>query len=41
MKNKELADRLDDISDVEKVCNRYKRLTNTFPKKLYSLEYTF
>ena len=38
---KELADMLGDISDVEKIYNRYKGLTITFPKKLYSAEYVF
>lgn len=32
---------LNDTSEVEKIYNRFKGLTITFPKKLYSREYVF
>lgn len=35
----ELAGILNDISEVEKIYNRFRGLTITFPKKLYSKEY--
>ena len=35
----ELAGLLNNVSEVEKIYNRFRGLTITFPKKLYSKEY--
>lgn len=35
----DLADLLENITEVEKIYNRYKGLTITFPKKLYNKQF--